>query len=863
MLLLLLLLLHLPFGIVREVSSDITDLRMYPHNYYRPGDYLIAGVIPTRTALHSTHAFTRDPVHDFFPLSERNYQHAVAILLAINEINQNPQLLPNITLGYNIYENCFSFRIVYEATIDLLSSAYWMVPNFQCGRQEELLAVIQGGDFETFFQMATMLTIYKIPQLTYSFVNHILGNKNQFPSSYWMSPKETPQYMGIVKLLLHFRWTWVGLIAPENDGGDRFVRTMEAMVFGSGICIAFTQGIPLIFNDNFRTLHEKLLYFIAPFTQKKANVLVYYGDSDSMLLMPLVLFEIEEENCASSGKVWISTALWGFTLSTSFGYGDIKFFHGALSFIIQTNKKSTLKDLFLIKDEHSLETLWSETFDCDEPNYRLRRKTWKRCRGRGALDGLPQGWLNKVMSAESYNIYNAVYIVAHAFHVMITALSSCMLPTGVDRVAYLKTIHPWKLHSFLRNIQFNSTAMDEVYFDKDGELMADYDIVNLVIFPNKSAVRVKVGKLETQASSGLQMTIHEEAIVWPKWFNQTRPCSACTESCQPGYSKVVPEGQPICCYGCAPCMDGTISTHTDADHCLECPEDQYSNNGKDQCIPKVIVFLSHGEPLGITLVFFALFLCLTTGFVLGTFLKYQDTPVVKANNRNLTYILLVSLLLSFLSCFLFIGQPRKVTCLLRQTAFSIIFSVAVSSVLAKTTTVVLAFMATKPGNSITKWVGKSLANIIVLFGSMIQFGICSIWLGIAPPFPEFDMDSQIGQIVLQCNEGSVTMFYCALGYMGFLAAVSFMVAFLARKLPGAFNEAKLITFSMLVFCSVWVSFVPTYLSTKGKYVVAVQVFSIVASSAGLLGCTFLPKCYIIVLRPHLNTKEHLMMKRKK
>ncbi|KAM8953309.1 vomeronasal type-2 receptor 26-like [Pelodytes ibericus] len=297
-----------------------------------------------------------------------------------------------------------------------------------------------------------------------------------------------------------------------------------------------------------------------------------------------------------------------------------------------------------------------------------------------------------------------------------------------------------------------------------------------------------------------------------------------------------------------------MSNTTDATICLTCPTYQKSNRRRDGCIPKSTNFLSFEETMGSVLASVALIFAVKALAVLGIFVRYRETPIVKANNRNLSCLLLASLALCFLFTLLFIGCPTNRSCLLRQVMFATVLTVSLSTVLAKTIIVIIAFNATRPGRRVSSWIGTRQSTILVPVCSFLQVVLSLVWMVTYPPYLDIDTLSETDNIVLVCNEGSMIFFFLVIGYMLSLSLLSFFVAFLARNFPERFNEAKNISFSMLIFCSVWVSFIPAYLSSKGSKMVAVEIFAILSSGAGLLGCIFIPKCYIIFLRPELNKR---------
>ncbi|XP_043914587.1 extracellular calcium-sensing receptor-like [Protopterus annectens] len=775
---------------------------------------------------------------------------------AVDEINKSLHLLSNVTLGFRIYDSCGLATRATQATMQLLTGLNLQIPNYRCVRKP-LPAIIGDAASRNSIPIAQLVGLYGQPQISYGSTVALLSNKKQFPSFLRTAPSDKFQSIGLAHLLIYFGWNWVGILAEESDYGQQGSQTVKEELLKSGACIAFFESIPAVYNE------KKIQRIIDVIKGSSANAILAFSSDDS--LNP-VMEGISEHNITK--KIWLASDGWCFSPIFS-NNNFIKTLNGTIGFVSQKGEmpdfKEHLMDVnpFKTPNDIFVKEFWEVAFGCKWMQHNLsshvRNTVTEKtlfCSGSEKLNELNNPFTDVSSLTTPYNVYQAVLVTAQALNDMF----SCSPGYGLLENGSCPGIHhfePWQLLSYLKKVHFRNKVGEEIFFDLNGDPPAVYDILNWQVNQNGLSRYVEVGRYDTSARPDL--VISEHKIVWNGGHTQV-PQSVCSESCHAGYRRSNLQGQPKCCYTCILCPDGEITNQSDSSTCWMCPEEYWSNAVRNNCLPRSVEFLSFDEPLGITLTSASIICTLIPVTALTIFMRHRETPVVKANNRNISFLLLLALTLCFLCSLMFIGHPMRLTCLLKQATFGIVFTLCVSCVLAKTLMVVIAFNATKPNSCLKKWVGPALPNSVVLVCTMFQITLCILWLTISPPFPVMNRNVQHDKIIIECDEGSGIAFWCLLGYMGLLASVSFVVAFLARKLPDTFNEAQFITFSMLIFVSVWLSFIPAYLSTKGKYMVAVEIFAILSSSAGLFSCIFLPKCYIILLRPEMNTREYLMGK---
>uniref|UniRef100_A0A8B9GQB5 G-protein coupled receptors family 3 profile domain-containing protein n=1 Tax=Astyanax mexicanus TaxID=7994 RepID=A0A8B9GQB5_ASTMX len=844
-------LLHMVMAIINfsranETACNLRGEPVYPQ-LSKDGDIIVGGIFPFHTLISDEVSLKISNASFCIPLISldfRAFQYSQSLIFAIEEINNSSSLLPGVSLGYKIYDTCSSMARGVKVAMALINGNDNMPQGGVCTKPDQVQAIIGDTASSPCMAIAKSIGPFSFPIISHYATCECLSDKKKYPSFLRTIPSDYHQSRALAEMVKHFGWTWVGALRTDDDYGNSGMATFTKVAEQLGVCLEYS--LPF-----FRTYsQEKILRIAEQIKSSTSRVIVAFLAHWDLEILLHVFFEHN-----ITGYQWVGTEGW-ISDSTVAALDKHNILQGAIGLAIPKTKVTGLKDFILdinpLKSAGSaiFTKFWEAMFQC---KYDVQKNTVDTpvCTGKEKLSEVENTFTDMSLLPIFSNVYKGVYAVAHTLHDLLGCAQTCPTKKQPDPL----TVSLSELFIYL----FVSRTSQKVFFDENGDPAAKYEIINWQTTKEHQHEFFTVGLYDSSFPPHDRLAVNMATIRWAQNRDQV-PVSVCSESCSPGTRKAVQKGKPICCFDCIQCAEGEISNITDSLDCIHCPPEFWPNTKQDNCLPKPVEFLSWDDTLSIILTAFSIAGAFMAVCVAVVFFKHRTSPIVRANNSELSFLLLFSLTLCFLCSLTFIGRPSEWSCMLRHTAFGITFVLCISCVLGKTIVVLMAFRATLPGSNVMKWFGPPQQRLSVLAFTLIQVLICILWLKISPPFPLKNLKHYKERIILECGLGSAIGFWAVLGYIGLLAFLCFVLAFLARKLPDNFNEAKFITFSMLIFCAVWITFIPAYVSSPGKFTVAVEIFAILASSFALLFCIFLPKCYVILLKPEKNSKKHMMGK---
>ncbi|KAE8628493.1 hypothetical protein XENTR_v10000041 [Xenopus tropicalis] len=456
------------------------------------------------------------------PILDR-YLEIQALILTVDEINRNPDLLPNITLGYRVYDSCGDPRLAIGSALQILSGPGNVVPNYSCRGKGEIAGFIADRSSLTSLPIAQLLGTYGYSQISYGATDPALNDRVQYPYYFSTGPNDHIQHIAIAELVERLGWTWVIILAASGDYEDRGSKNLRNEITKHGVYVDF---IGTLTED--RKTDRKTLERIQMST---AEVVILYGEQFQTKALSVHVEEMIKDKTLLVPVTWFTSYL-------------VYLFNGSLRFeekIVEfgyTTKFTT--HVMAIEDDVLLKDLMATASYCltqDEEKDELFQKVNKfiyfNC---SKLQLIPR------IFYPSHRVHRAVMGLAHAAH--------DLLSTHRNKATHINS-HRKEFHKYLRNVHFN-------------ELMEAQE--NYVIFSLYSQLDVGFNETEVGtyywSESGSSLEINTEKIVWKKDTHNQTLKSQCSPNCPPGSRKLLRERAPPCCYDCARCSEGEISNVT-------------------------------------------------------------------------------------------------------------------------------------------------------------------------------------------------------------------------------------------------------------------------------------------------------------
>uniref|UniRef100_A0A803T898 Receptor ligand binding region domain-containing protein n=1 Tax=Anolis carolinensis TaxID=28377 RepID=A0A803T898_ANOCA len=369
-----------------------------------------------------------------------NQIHYDPAFLLIAEVNENPHILPNLTLGFSIYDGHFDANSAYHASMELVSTQKRFLPNYRCETHNNPIGDLMRPRKASREHLSIPLRRHGERTLPHRvFIYHMFPNGDH-------------QHMGILKLLQHFHWIWIGVIYFEDETGEWFVQNVLPIFSENGICIAFKQKFPRQhFSSEMDNILDEGIEALKMFSDSTARVFIIHGQIIALLIVQILIniSRYELVPIEPKGKVLLLTAQVDFTKHPILRFGGINFLHGSISLAIHSKEVTSFEKFLqtqnpIAKKDIFFRNFWQNAFLCSLPNYTSYWNFEKTCTGEEKLESLPSFVFEMRMTGYSYSVYNAVLAVVHALQFMGSSRSR-MRVTEKGQIHNIANWLPWQV----------------------------------------------------------------------------------------------------------------------------------------------------------------------------------------------------------------------------------------------------------------------------------------------------------------------------------------------------------------------------------------------------------------------------------
>ncbi|KAL4622573.1 taste receptor type 1 member 1-like [Arapaima gigas] len=553
------------------------------------GDYILGGLF----GIHGTHA-TIDPRHRLpaalqcykYTFLPAGYQQLQVFRFAVHEINNSTDLLPGVTLGYEIFDYC-SDAHNFRAALDFLSF------NGSVRITDSLHKVISvTGPFGSAKAIvaAPLFMPDLVPMVLYGASSVQLSNKNVYPSFFRTLPSDQCQVEAIVRIMQHFNWNWVAFFGSENAYSQDALTVFVELLRKANICLAY-QGILSADTSKYFDMFDKL-------TSLNIHVVVVFANIE--YVTPFIQKAIQKK----VQKVWIASETWSLNqdLMNEEGIENLGVIIGTT---VEAQANLVGLNDFIINSIHQQNG--TSCLSGSQVN-KTCNQVCSEC-----LKTNPDVILQQDPTF-NFLIYSAVYAIAHALHMVLQCGSTSCNVSG--------PILPYMLTNALKLTNF-TLYNETVTFDKNGDPPARYTIVN---WEWNSSSFVNIGSYSTDPE--VHFSINEDLINWVG--NKSAPVLRCSKDCDLGFKRV-PTAYHVCCFDCEICISNTyINSSVDPYTCVPCKEDEWSQNGSTSCNEYSLDYLHRTELMSIGIMFSASFIICCSLATIVLFAFNYNTPVVRS-----------------------------------------------------------------------------------------------------------------------------------------------------------------------------------------------------------------------------------------